>query len=65
MLDVVLKYRIIIGQVLAGVAGVATLLLLRNYAEWDSFFSFAVVAVVYLAVPPLWNVFLGILQGRY
>ena len=65
MLDELLKYRIVIGQVLAGIAGGLTLLALQNYSEWHPVLSFAVVAVAYLAVPKLWDIFLGILQGRY
>lgn len=65
MLDELLKYRIIIGQVLSAIFSISTLIVLHNYSEWHPLFSFGATAVVYLAVPKLWDAFLGLLQGRY
>jgi hypothetical protein len=65
VLDEIVKYRIVIGQALSAVFSISTLILLENYAGWHPLFSFAATVVVYLAVPKLWDIFLGILQGRY
>ena len=65
MLDELLKYRIITGQILSAIFSISTLIVLGNYAEWHPLATFAATVAVYLAVPKLWDIFLGILQGRY
>jgi hypothetical protein len=65
VLDEILKYRIVIGQALSAVFSISTLILLENYAGWNPVFSVIAAVVVWVAVPKLWDLFVGILQGRY